>query len=65
MSIDPHLDSLHSIGNNLENKLTENLMMGLEPEGIQGEGGCFVTIYVLSTNGTFYDIKKVAPIINT
>ena len=32
MSIDSHLNSLHSIGNNLENILTENLMMGLEPK---------------------------------
>lgn len=44
MSIESHLDSFHSIGDNWENTLTENLMMGLEPERIQGEGGCFVTI---------------------
>ena len=65
MSIDSHLNSLHSIGNNLENILTENLMMGLEPEGMQGEARYFVTVYVLSTSGAFYDIKKVAPVMNT
>lgn len=58
MSIDSHLNSLHSVGNNLENILTENLMMGLEPEGMQEEAGYFVTVYVLSTNDAFYDIKK-------
>lgn len=58
MSIDSHLNSLHSIGNYLENILTENLMMGLEPECMQEEAGYFMTVYVLSTNGAFYDIKK-------
>lgn len=62
MSIGSHLDSLPSVGNNLENNLSENLMMGLEPEDTQGEGGCFVTIYTLAL---FNDIKKVTPRINT
>ena len=53
MSIESHLESLSFIGNNFENNLTENLMMGVEPEGTQGKGGCFVTIYTLSTSGTF------------
>ena len=39
--------------------------MGLEPEGMQGEARYFVTVYVLSTSGAFYDIKKVAPVMNT
>lgn len=40
-------------------------MMGLELKNMQGEGGYFGMIYVLSTDGTFYDTKKVAPMINT
>lgn len=39
MSIESHLDFLPFIDNNLENNLTENLMMGLEPEGMQRKGG--------------------------
>lgn len=53
MNIESHLYSLSSFGNNLENNLAENLMMELEPEGMQGKGGCFVMTYVLSTDGTF------------
>lgn len=40
--------------------------MGLEPESVQGKGKCFVTIFTLSSSGTFfYGLKQVAPIIKT
>lgn len=53
MSIESHLDSFPFIDNNLENNLTENLMTGLEPEGMQREGDYFVTTQTLNTNGSF------------
>lgn len=66
MSIVSHLDSLPSIGNNLENNLTQTLMMGLESEDMEGEGGCLVTIYTFKYQWHYFcDIKKVAPVINT
>lgn len=34
MNTESHLDFLPSIGNNLENNLTEIVMRGLEPEGM-------------------------------
>lgn len=58
MSIVSHLYSLSSIGNNLENNLTETLMMGLEPEDMQGEGGCFVIIYTCKHQWHFFVTLK-------
>jgi hypothetical protein len=65
MSIESHLDSLTSIGNSLEKNLIGNLMMGLEHECMQGEGGWFMIICLLITGDHFYDIKNVTLIINT